>query len=134
MNKDRLTELLAISFDELVLDKDLKSEINEYYKFIYNAKVCGSCKDKFSTYYKRLMLDGVEKLTVKTTGNFKLRNDIGVMQISFGDGQFISPSNATDEVCIEFLKANPNRISLFSEYPENWKSLIQNNVKDDASE
>ena len=35
MNKERLIELLTISLDELINNKDLQSEITEYYKFIY---------------------------------------------------------------------------------------------------
>lgn len=134
MNKDRLTELLAIPFDELKNNKDLKAELIEFYKFIYSVKVCSTCKDKFPTYYQKLVENGVERLEIKSNGNFKLRNDIGVLQINFGNGQFISQNNSTDELCIEFLKANPNRISLFSEYPENWKTLIQDNVNDGENE
>lgn len=127
MTKDRLKELLQIPFSELETDKDLKTEITEYYKFIYDVKACSGCKNKFPTYYKKLMENGVEKLTEKVESNFKLRADIGVLQINFGDGEFISQSYAPDHLCIGFLNANPNRISLFEKYPENWKELIDNN-------
>lgn len=134
MNKERLQQLLEIPFSDLILNKDLKAEITDYYKFIYDAKVCASCKDKFPTYYKKLMVDGVEKLTVKTESNFKLRDNIGVLQINFGDGDFISQFYAPDHLCIGFLQANPNRISLFEKYPENWMELIKNNENDTENE
>jgi hypothetical protein len=127
MNLERLKSLLEIPFEALAASKDLKAELTEYYKYIFDAKGCSTCKDKFPIYYKKLKESGVEKLTVLTTGNFKMRANIGVMEISFGNGQFISQTNASDEVCIEFLKANPNRISLFEKFPENWKELIQDN-------
>ncbi len=125
MDKERLKYLLNLPFAELSKDKDLKKELVEFYKFIYGVKGCSSCKDKFPTYYQKLSTDGVDKLTMKTSGQFKLRTNIGVLQINFGDGKFISPQNCADEICIEFLRANPNRISLFSDYPANWKELIK---------
>lgn len=133
MNKDRLTELLAIPIEQLEQDKDLKAELIEYYKFIYGVKVCTSCKNKFPTYYKKLMENGIEKLT-ESLCVFRLRKDLGVIQINFGDSQFISQSEADFDTCIGFLKANPNRISMFEKYPENWKQLIQDNENNNAND
>lgn len=133
MDKNRLEELLTIPYDELVNNKELKKEVIEFYKFIYGSKACSSCKDKFPKYYQELMSNGVEKLTQKTESNFKLRTNIGLLQINFGSGLFISQSEAPDELCLRFLKENPNRISLFEKYPENWKELI-NNINDNADE
>ncbi|HRE77112.1 MAG TPA: hypothetical protein PLL09_04720 [Flavobacterium sp.] len=125
MDKERLKYLLELPFEVLSKDKDLKKELTEFYKFIYGVKVCSSCKDKFPTYHQKLSVDGLEKLEMKSNGNFKLRDNIGVLQINFGEGKFISQLNCADEICIEFLKVNPNRISLFSDFPENWKELIK---------
>jgi hypothetical protein len=44
--------------------------------------------------------------------------------MSFGSGQFITNAVLTDALAIEFLKVNPNRISMFSEYPDNWRELL----------
>ncbi len=126
MNKDRLIELLLIPYNELSNNPDLKKELIEYYKFIYGVKACSSCKDKFPKYYQELMENGIEKLTKKSESNFKLRSNIGLLQINFGSGLFISQTEAPDELCIEFLKANPKRISLFEKYPDNWMDLINN--------
>lgn len=134
MNIDRLKELLQIPFDELESNKELKNEVIEFYKFIFNIKVCTSCKNKFPEYYKKLVENGIDKLTVKTESNFKLRDNIGVLQINFGDGTFISQTYSPDELCIGFLQANPNRISLFQKYPGNWKELIENNEKENENE
>lgn len=134
MNKERLIELLAIPYDELVSNKELKNELTEFYKEIYGVKACSSCKDKFPTYYKDLMQNGVDKLEAKenaASNQFKLRANIGGVQINFGDGDFISTEHAPDNLCIEFLRANPNRISLFEVYPENWKDLINNENETD---
>lgn len=134
MTVDRLKNLLEIPFESLNLDKDLKAELIEYYKFIFNAKTCSTCKDKFPIYYKKLIESGVEKLSIITNGKFKLRKNIGVVEISFGNGKFISHSNADDDTCIAFLKANPNRISMFEIYPDDWKELIQDNEKENENE
>lgn len=134
MNKERLIELLSIPYSELITNKSLQDEILEFYKFIYDVKTCTSCKNKFQKYYDKLMVDGIDKMTIKVDSNFKLRSDIGVLQINFGDGVFISKYYSPDELCIEFLKANPNRISLFEKYPENWKELIQNNDDENDGE
>jgi hypothetical protein len=133
MNKDRLQELLNIPYSELEFDTELKAEITEYYKFIYDVTACLSCKNAFKKYYDKLMVDGIEVLTDKTT-NFKLRSDIGVLQIALNDGTFISQKNAPDDICIRFLSFNPNRIELFTKYPENWKELIQNNENETENE
>lgn len=81
---------------------------------------CTNCKKKNNT---------VEKMTVTkdetaTVSKFKMRNNTGVHQISFGSGLFISNGNLTDELAFDFLKENPNRISLFEVFPEDWKELL----------
>lgn len=131
MNKNRLIELLAISFEKLTNNE--KNEITEYYKLIYGASSCSSCKNKSQKYYNQLQLDGIEKYpNVPIDGAFKLRENIGVISIEFINGLVLSTANVTDELCIEFLKQNPNRISMFASYPDNWKDLINNeNVSDD---
>lgn len=46
-------------------------------------------------------------------------------KIKKGDKFTISNSTMTDEKAIAFLKVNPDRIRLFSEYPENWEELVK---------
>ena len=74
------------------------------------------------------------QLPILQAGQFQLRPDIGVVQINFGDGQYISQTHADDTVCIAFLKANPNRISMFQSYPSNWKDLLNDNIQLDDEE
>lgn len=79
---------------------------------------CTNCKQR-----NKKTTDKIVSTSV-ADGEFKLRQNIGVLQINFGSGQFISPDNCNKELAIEFLKANPNRISLFESYPADWKELI----------
>ena len=88
---------------------------------------CTGCKKKNNT---------VEKMVAESVQNsdFKLRKNIGVIQINFGDGLFISPDNCDNELAVQFLKANPNRISMFEAYPTNWKELISDPITEEKSE
>lgn len=137
MNKERLTELLQKEYKSLSTRE--KNEIVKYYQYLYTVKGCTGCKDRSETYFNKLKIDGLNRLEMKLNpieevievesqiiveSNFKLRNDLGVSKISFGNGMFISQDECADEVAIGFLEANPNRISMFSKFPENWKELI----------
>lgn len=131
MNKERLQEILNIDYTDLSTTE--KTELTEFYKFIYNTKGCSNCKDKTKNYYDKLSENGIELLTESNT-QFKLRSDIGVSQIEF-NGMVISQSSTDDNTCIEFLKLNPARISLFEKYPENWRDLLtQNNENETVNE
>lgn len=85
---------------------------------------CTSCKKKNSLPEK--VVNNVE-----SQGEFKLRSNVGVIQLEFGSGLFLSNSNMTDELAVQFLKENPNRISLFEKYPSNWKEILFPNEETD---
>jgi hypothetical protein len=122
MNKETLENLLSIPFAELTPEN--KNELINYYQFIFNTKVCISCKDKFKIYYERLFKDGIE-LLVNKTDKFKLRTNLGVFSIDLGNGTSISITDAPNDIVIGFLKENPARIEMFESYPENWNDLIK---------
>ena len=83
---------------------------------------CSTCKKKSTE-----IQISEEIVTQNNPCNFRLRSVIGVIQLSFGSGQFISNYNLTDELAVEFLRVNPNRISMFSVYPENLEELLHTN-------
>ncbi len=56
--------------------------------------------------------------------NFKLNKPLVIYKIERGKVGTISNSKMTDALAIQFLTINPDRISLFSDFPENWKELI----------
>lgn len=142
MNIERLTELLEKEYKSLST-KD-KTEVVKYYQFLYTVRGCAGCKDRSESYFRKLKIDGLKRLEIKQNpievqtfeseikvdNNFKLRKDLGVSRISFGNGMFISQEECADEVAIGFLEANPNRISMFSAFPENWKELITQMKRD----
>ena len=61
--------------------------------------------------------------------NFKFKRPSASYKNKKGDKTTISNSTMTDEKSIEFLKTNPERIRLFSEFPTNWKKLIKGEVE-----
>lgn len=55
--------------------------------------------------------------------NFKFKHYAALYRVSQESNTYISNKTLTDEAAIAFLKEDPKRISLFSEYPENWREL-----------
>lgn len=57
--------------------------------------------------------------------NFQFKKHSAQYKNAKGDKTTISNETLTDEKAIQFLKTNPERIRLFSKFPENWKELIK---------
>lgn len=57
--------------------------------------------------------------------HYKYKNELGVQVRIKADG-------LTDEEALKFLKQKPERISLFSEYPKDWKELIKGDIETEA--
>lgn len=60
----------------------------------------------------------------EVTKKFKLKEGIVALQLDFGSAVWFNNDTLTDELALEYLKINPNRIVNFSVFPENWKELI----------
>ena len=65
-----------------------------------------------------------EPAETSMVGQFTLRPEIG--RINFRHGAYLAPEHTPDDIVIEFLRVNPNRISMFKTYPFNWKDLLNN--------
>lgn len=63
---------------------------------------------------------------------FKFKRRAATYKNKKGDKTTISNSTMTDEKAVEFLKTNPKRIELFSEYPSNWKDLVKKGVSSES--
>lgn len=61
--------------------------------------------------------------------NFRFKRPAASYKNAKGDKTTISNSTMTDEKALIFLKTNPERIKLFSEYPSNWKKLIKGEIE-----
>jgi len=78
---------------------------------------CSDCKQKITT-------APIEENKIMENTSFKLRSQISFAQLTLANPNF-KVGQISDDIIIDFLMENPNRISLFSEFPENWKELMK---------
>lgn len=102
-----------------------KMEIERLYSSVLDKKFiktsCNDCyKDAVYEMYAYIKKNG--KMKDKTV--YKLKNG-ALLQMAFGSDEFYTNSNLTDEVAERFLAKYPERINLFSVYPDNWKKRIK---------
>ena len=60
----------------------------------------------------------------QANARYVLKDGSGTMQLEFGSNRIISPANLTDELAVEFLAINPNRIVKFKKFPEDWQKDV----------
>lgn len=87
------------------------------YKEKTGRAVCLSCPGDV-----RGMISKLKKIYIMS--DFEFKRAYAQYRNKKGDRFTISNSSMTDEKAIEFLRTNPDRISLFSKYPKNWDELI----------
>ena len=83
------------------------------------GEACQSCPNKIRGYIrtlKSLNPDRMESL-------FKLRG-LGMILDKL-TRTYISNHNLTDDAALRLLKENPNRISRFSKFPEDWEEQVE---------
>lgn len=85
-------------------------------------KGCSSCITEMV-----LTLKNYYKMT-----QFRFKRHAASYKNKKGDTTTISNSTMTDEKALKFLKTNPKRIELFSEFPSNWKELIKGKIETEA--
>ena len=116
-----IIEILKGGNNDIINNIDLLA--NDYYKkkgVILN-KGCRACILEMV-----LTLKSYYKMT-----QFKFKKNAATYKNKKGDKTTISNSTMTDENAIEFLKTNPERINLFSEYPLNWMNLLKGEAETD---
>lgn len=60
---------------------------------------------------------------------FEFKKKYGHYKNKKGDPFTINNGNMTDAKAVEFLRTNPERIELFSRYPENWKEIVDGSAE-----
>lgn len=86
------------------------------YRNELGEKVCLSCPGSLNQ-----MIITLQKYY--NMSNFQLKGN-SYYRISKDSSKTINNNIITDELAIEFLQVNPERIKLFAKYPENWQELI----------
>ena len=80
-------------------------------------KVCRSCPSDVN--YMILSLKNLYNMC-----QFKFKKHSAQYKNMKGDKVTISNATMTDKSAVEFLRTNPERISLFAVYPSNWETLL----------
>ena len=113
-NQMSIITILESSNKEIIANLDI---LAKDYKEKLGKEVCKTCPSSIN-----LMV-----LSLKNHYNmtqFRFKRAVAHYKNKKGDKTTISNSTMTDEKAIEFLKTNPERITLFSEFPSNWEQLI----------
>lgn len=97
--------------------------IKEAYELLYGKPIkntaCSNCyRDAYILIYTKLKKDG----TMPKEKKFILLNGVLLHALN---GQVFTNSNLTDEIAMDALNENPNRLDLFSKYPDNYKELCE---------
>jgi len=122
-----LEELLTYSPADIVKDARLSGYLVKYYRQIFDNEAC-FCGSKYEQYYYRLKIEGLKAMKNQQECDFRLKTN-GALPMSFGSSETISNVSMTNDKALKFLKANKNRINLFSKYPENWKELFETSTE-----
>ncbi|MFL0067768.1 hypothetical protein V2605_03465 [Tenacibaculum maritimum] len=82
-------------------------------------ETCTGCPTKIPHYINRIKNVNLNKMEEnKKQSLFRLKK--GIIIPVPGSSKAYSEHNITDVIARKLLKENPNRISLFDSYPENW--------------
>ena len=118
----KIDELINVSLEVILSDEMLQGYVIKNYREHVNPDICSGCGGKKIEEYfltlKSMFMKGVIE------SDFKFKDNGVVLPLEFGSSILLSNANITNELAIEYLKINPNRIHLFEKYPENWKELI----------
>lgn len=118
-----LEQILSVGVDGIKNDRQLKGRMLQYGMYIFGQLGCTTCNEDIAQLYSNLKNNGMSTLKNKIERNFELKNGF-VGQMSFGSQQHLSNANLTDELALEFLSINPERIKCFETFPKNWQKLV----------
>ena len=94
-------------------------QLDAAYFNLTNKRVCRVCPPDLSFMLRYLTNKYI------TMTQFELNRPRVIYKVQKGGSSTISNDKMTDELAIEFLSINPERIELFSNFPDNWKELIE---------
>jgi len=135
-SSQQLTELLNEPFGVISNDIEKLQRLVQYYQHIYGVESCIGCggKNKYEHFYLTLKNEGISIMENKENTSFEFNKGVTLVPMKFGSNKFITPTTLTDELALEFLANNENRISLFAKYPEDWKDQVETFKKDAAAD
>mgnify|MGYP000160825543 FL=1 len=126
-SSQQLTELLNEPFGAIANDIEKLQRLVQYYQHIYGVESCIGCggKNKYEQFYITLKNEGISIMENKENTSFEFNKGVTLVPMKFGSNKFITPTTLTDELALEFLANNENRITLFAKFPEDWKEQVE---------
>lgn len=118
-----LKEILKLPRNEMTRNENLTTLVRFYTEEL-GREVCISCRGSFEE-----MINTLKKHLDMT--NFEIRGN-KYFRLSKEDNRVINNNVMTDELALDFLRIDPKRIDLFSKFPTEWESLLDN--KEEAEE
>jgi len=111
----KIEDILKLSRREALNYAD---DLDKAYFEISGRHFCRVCPADITT-----MLGDLTRKYINMT-QFRLKKERAVYRIKKGSSVNIKNDTMTDDLAIQFLQENPQRIELFSEYPKDWKKLV----------
>lgn len=123
----QIDKILSIPFDKItgknsLTPKEKRLILDSFYEATGERRQegCGQCFIEMYLYFRK----NKDFLIHKIMGNSKFRIKDNRVITNHKFDIVLTPANLTDQLAIEFLKRVPGGIGYFSEYPENWQSLV----------
>lgn len=110
-----IQEIANLPFTEL--RKHINILDDEYFR-ITGRRVCRTCSGDVQ--YMINLLKNKKEMS-----KFELKSPTAIYRMEKGSPVKVSQSVLTDVLAIEYLAINPERISLFKRYPNNWEESVR---------
>ena len=118
---DRLKELGSIAS----LSYSDKTEIEQLYKEVLDKKfVRTSGNDCYRDAIIEMRVYLKKNGSMKEKSEYALKNGV-LLQMEFGESEFYTNANMTDEVAEKYLGKYPDGIKFFSKKPDDWEERVQ---------
>lgn len=119
--------LLDVPFNDLKKDIYKLQKMVSYYRSVFGLDGCLGCtkEDRHLKFYQKLTAQGLQILENMENSNFSFdKQVISGVPLHFGSHITVTRANLTDELALEMLDYNANRISLFEKFPKDWKDKV----------
>lgn len=110
-----IKDILHQPFHKMTEPNNLKVLV-KFYTNELGKNVCVSCRGSLNEMILKLK-------RYFNMSNFELKNN-AYYRLEKGDSTTINNNIITDQLALEFLRINKERIKLFSKYPEGWEDLL----------
>ena len=111
-----IKDILELPFHLMTKQENLRKLVGAY-KEELGREVCVSCPSSLNE-----MIINLKKHY--NMSDFRIKNN-GYYRLSKESSKTINNNIITNELAIEFLQIDTDRIKVFEAYPENWKEMVE---------